>query len=385
MGVGFRPTEADDRIIQAHKRSGETTSDVMRRALRALEREEWQAQARRDMERIAASGEDLSEEADEWGYDDEGKVVDLRPVTRSAASPSTPEPTPAPSGQVPVGRLTYEAMGAVRRANAEMMAPLRQHAAVISKTMRSAAFTEAARNANLAGALAARSNLAFSYQKVGRIDEAIALLERVVADNDRLLGSDHTYTLTARANLAASYKEAGRTDQAIAIEEQVLTDQERLLGDEHPSTVATRTKLADSYQRAGRTGEAIALLERVVADQHRFLGDSDTGALLVTHPGGGTAVVAHDLASGLGSLMAAAQDAVGQSVDSLHSDWEHIGLRKFTAHGDLRPANVLLRPAGSAVLIDSDSRLSHVAPRHPMRHWKINHLRSLAARRAGKR
>jgi hypothetical protein len=78
MSVGFRPTEADNDIIQAHKRPDESTSDVLRRALRALDREKWQAQAREDMERITASGEDLSAEPDEWGYDETGEPVDLR-------------------------------------------------------------------------------------------------------------------------------------------------------------------------------------------------------------------------------------------------------------------------------------------------------------------
>ncbi|MFF5968193.1 hypothetical protein ACFY64_31620 [Streptomyces collinus] len=78
MSVGFRPTEADNEIIRGHKRPGESTSDVLRRALRALEREQWKTDARADMERIAASGEDLSEEPDEWGFDEAGELVDLR-------------------------------------------------------------------------------------------------------------------------------------------------------------------------------------------------------------------------------------------------------------------------------------------------------------------
>ncbi|MCD0485333.1 hypothetical protein LO771_23830 [Streptacidiphilus sp. ASG 303] len=45
-------------------RNGERTSDVMRRALRLLEREVWLAQARSDAERPA--GEDLSAEEDAW-------------------------------------------------------------------------------------------------------------------------------------------------------------------------------------------------------------------------------------------------------------------------------------------------------------------------------
>lgn len=78
MSVGFRPTAADNEIIQAHKRPDESTSDVLRRALRALDRERWQAEARADMERIAAGGEDLSDEPDDWGFDENGQPVDLR-------------------------------------------------------------------------------------------------------------------------------------------------------------------------------------------------------------------------------------------------------------------------------------------------------------------
>lgn len=93
MSVGFRPTEADNEIIQAHKRPEETTSDVLRRALRALDRQRWESQAREDMERIAAAGEDLSEEPDEWGYDEAGHFVDLRGEQRSTIPVQSEEST----------------------------------------------------------------------------------------------------------------------------------------------------------------------------------------------------------------------------------------------------------------------------------------------------
>jgi Arc/MetJ-type ribon-helix-helix transcriptional regulator len=62
--IGFRPTEEDERIIKAAMRSGEHKSDVIRRALRLLEREVWVKQARADAERLR--DEDLSAEADAW-------------------------------------------------------------------------------------------------------------------------------------------------------------------------------------------------------------------------------------------------------------------------------------------------------------------------------
>jgi antitoxin ParD1/3/4 len=62
--IGFRPTAEDERIIKAAMHPDEGTSDVIRRALRLLEREVWLAQARSDAEQLAA--EDLSGEADAW-------------------------------------------------------------------------------------------------------------------------------------------------------------------------------------------------------------------------------------------------------------------------------------------------------------------------------
>jgi hypothetical protein len=103
MSVGFRPTEADNEIIQGHKRPGETTSDVLRRALRALDREKWKAQALADMERIAAVGEDLSDEPDDWGYDENGRVVDLRgePDERPSMAAAAQAAASAPAESLP--------------------------------------------------------------------------------------------------------------------------------------------------------------------------------------------------------------------------------------------------------------------------------------------
>ena len=62
--IGFRPTAEDERIIKAAMRSGEHKSDVIRRALRLLEREVWVKQARAHAERLR--DEDLSAEQDNW-------------------------------------------------------------------------------------------------------------------------------------------------------------------------------------------------------------------------------------------------------------------------------------------------------------------------------
>jgi tetratricopeptide (TPR) repeat protein len=120
-----------------------------------------------------------------------------------------------------------------------------------------------------------------------RTAEAIALHERTLADRERLLGTDHPDTLRARNNLAAAYRVTGIpggqgaqvgghsgqvTAEAIALLERALADCERLLGDSHPNTLASRNNLAAAYREAGRTAEAITLLERALADCERLLG-----------------------------------------------------------------------------------------------------------------
>jgi mRNA interferase MazF len=76
MSVGFRPTEEDLRVIEANRREDEKTSDVIRRALRLLDREAWEERARADMHRLR--NEDLSAEADAWEYDADGNIRIVR-------------------------------------------------------------------------------------------------------------------------------------------------------------------------------------------------------------------------------------------------------------------------------------------------------------------
>ena len=127
--------------------------------------------------------------------------------------------------------------------------------------------------------LASRNNLAHAYHAGGRFTEAIALFERVLADSIRVLGEDHPSTLTSRDNLAGACKSEGRLTEAIALYEQVLPDRSRVLGEDHPDTLASRNNLAGAYRERGRLIEAIALFERVLADSIRVLGEDHPNTL----------------------------------------------------------------------------------------------------------
>ena len=120
--------------------------------------------------------------------------------------------------------------------------------------------------------LASRNNFANAYRSAGRLDEAIDLYERTLADSERVLRADHPNTLVSRGGLAGAYESAGRLDEAIPLYEQNLTEALRVLGPDHPDTLASRGNLANAHRSAGRLKQAIPLFERTLVDIERVLG-----------------------------------------------------------------------------------------------------------------
>ena len=120
--------------------------------------------------------------------------------------------------------------------------------------------------------LQSRNDLANAYRDAGRIDEAISLHEQILAARERVLGPDHPRTLSSRDNLGNAYRDVGRVDEAISLHERVLTARERVLGPDHPRTLSSRHNLALAYQAVGRVDEAISLHEQVLAARERVLG-----------------------------------------------------------------------------------------------------------------
>ena len=59
-----------------------------------------------------------------------------------------------------------------------------------------------------------------------------------------VLGEDPPSTLTSRNNLALAYQDAGRLDEAIPLYERTLADFERVLGEDPPRTLTSRNNLA---------------------------------------------------------------------------------------------------------------------------------------------
>ncbi|MFI1016135.1 tetratricopeptide repeat protein [Streptomyces sp. NPDC020965] len=77
-----------------------------------------------------------------------------------------------------------------------------------------------------------------SLKDAGLYTVAIAHWLDVATRSEHLFGTKHPDTLITRLNLALSYWRAGRTQEAITLQEQVLADCERILGPDHPDTAS---------------------------------------------------------------------------------------------------------------------------------------------------
>jgi tetratricopeptide (TPR) repeat protein len=75
--------------------------------------------------------------------------------------------------------------------------------------------------------LQARSCVVRQLNASADVSRAIAAGIRTLADAERTLGADHPDTLTSRNNLAGAYEETGRLEEAIPLYERTLADAER--------------------------------------------------------------------------------------------------------------------------------------------------------------
>ena len=125
------------------------------------------------------------------------------------------------------------------------------------------------------GALAARSELAYSTGQAGDAAGARDQFAALLPVAERVLGPEHPDTLAARASLAYWTGQAG--DAAAARDQfaALLPVAERVLGPEHPDTLTNRHNIANFAGYAGDAGAArdqfAALLpvsERVFGPDH---------------------------------------------------------------------------------------------------------------------
>jgi eukaryotic-like serine/threonine-protein kinase len=113
---------------------------------------------------------------------------------------------------------------------------------------------------------------AFALGRLGRVDEAVALLEPALARQQRTFGDEHLLTAAIKDRLGVSYTRLNRLDEAGAMLTDAVEVRTRLLGRGNETTLASLSNLAIWYQAKGRVDEAIALDREVLGLRRAGLG-----------------------------------------------------------------------------------------------------------------
>ena len=92
----------------------------------------------------------------------------------------------------------------------------------------------------------------------------LSMLRRLGAPEDRIL--------IVQTNVAGTYARLGRLEEALQIEWDVYSGNARLYGEEHPSTLIAANNYADSLTSLERFEEAKALLRATIPVARRVLG-----------------------------------------------------------------------------------------------------------------
>ncbi|MBZ5712976.1 serine/threonine-protein kinase [Nannocystis pusilla] len=116
------------------------------------------------------------------------------------------------------------------------------------------------------------NNLANVHWATRAYAEARPLYERALAIHEKTLGSDHPHLATTLNNLANIHLATGSYDEGRAILERVVATEEKVLGPEHPDFAISLHNLASAYRLKGAYAEARVLYERTLAIREKVLG-----------------------------------------------------------------------------------------------------------------
>ena len=122
-----------------------------------------------------------------------------------------------------------------------------------------------------------QSNLAATYARLGRLEEAFRLNRDVYSGRLKLNGEEHAQTLIEASNYATSLFELERFEEAKSLWRKVMPVSRRVLGENHDITLRMRfgyavALLADPTATLDDLREAVTTLEEIDRIAQRVLG-----------------------------------------------------------------------------------------------------------------
>jgi tetratricopeptide (TPR) repeat protein len=228
--------------------------------------------------------------------------------------------------------------------------------------------------ANHEKTLLAIGDLGRAIKRMGRLQEALDLEERVLEGRFCLLGSEHVDTLTAMNNVAATLSDLGNNDRAIPIHKQLLEIRRRLLGPEHEHTLYSLNNYGATLGDC-QDPRAIPILEEAYKLRGRVLGPDHNDTLTSGQNLASILWDQGDIARAreiMQRILAMRSQVLGADHPSTLRSKCILG-RLLIAQDDLQTATTLLKDAVS----DSHRRLGN---EHPTTLLAMNNLAKALAR-----
>jgi tetratricopeptide (TPR) repeat protein len=121
-----------------------------------------------------------------------------------------------------------------------------------------------------------------AYKNMGVNDRAESLLVRAVQVDRRSFGPSNAETLAAMTDLAWTLNQEGRVQEAEKLQREALQIEEQKLGRDDPTTLGTKMGLAVTLDQEGRYGEAEKVARETLAAQRRVLGPENLKTIVST-------------------------------------------------------------------------------------------------------
>ena len=127
--------------------------------------------------------------------------------------------------------------------------------------------------------LIVQGNLANTYRRLGRLDDALRLRREVYSGLLNLNGEEHIETFRAANNYALSLVNLKRFEEAKSLMRKTMPVARRVLGSNNEGTLRTRTLYAAALYEDDRATlddlrESVATLEELARTARRVLGGS---------------------------------------------------------------------------------------------------------------
>ena len=123
-------------------------------------------------------------------------------------------------------------------------------------------------------------NLASTYRRLARSEEAKELFQKTLDLRKKVLGLDRFETLQSMNGLGWAYADLAQYNEAYNLHQEALALKKVVLGSEHPETLYSMDGLAWAYWNLGKYHEACALHQETLVLSRKVLGNEHVDTLL---------------------------------------------------------------------------------------------------------